>query len=146
MRAQYRLKTRRRAWDDVVAPGRADIEAMAVAAIAAAGPELQAKARGVAIVVRDMPSVDVLDELGVDDPYDLLGYFDAVDARGGLATAEMSKMLLFRRPILDMWADEPIALGALVADVVTHELRQDAPAQAAPHAPSPSAETPLSLG
>lgn len=147
MRAQYRLKNRKRSWDDVAAPSRTDIEALAAAAVHGADPDLRRRAEGVAIVVREMPDEKILDDLGVDDPYELLGCFDGASDGAPLQSLEANKMYLFRRPIIDMWAETQVALGALVADVVVHELnRVEAPGEPLGPTPSAEAERALHLG
>jgi predicted Zn-dependent protease with MMP-like domain len=68
----------------------------------------------------------MLDDLGVEDPFDLTGLYD------GIPLTEKSVMdvvdrpdtiWLFRRPILDEWAERgDVTLGQLVAHVLVHEL------------------------
>jgi predicted Zn-dependent protease with MMP-like domain len=80
----------------------------------------------VALRVEEFPPQDMLDDLGMDDGYDLTGLYD------GIPLTEKSVMdqpmgpdtiWLFRRPILDEWADRGnVTLGELVAHVLVHEL------------------------
>jgi predicted Zn-dependent protease with MMP-like domain len=68
----------------------------------------------------------VLEELGIEDAYELTGLYD------GIPLTEKSVMdqatapdviWLFRRPILDEWVDRGnVGLGELVAHVMVHEL------------------------
>jgi predicted Zn-dependent protease with MMP-like domain len=76
--------------------------------------------------VADFAPEDVLDELDLTDPFELTGLYD------GIPLTEKSVMdqphgpdtiWLFRRPILEEWADRgDIGLGDLVTHVLVHEL------------------------
>jgi len=114
------------AFQDQTAPDLAAFEAMAEAAIDAL-PEVYAEAaRSVVLRVEDFAADAMLDELEIDSPFELTGLYD------GIPMTEKSVMdqpmgpdtiWLFRRPILDEWADRGnVTLGALVAHVLVHEL------------------------
>nr|WP_235952701.1 metallopeptidase family protein [Alterinioella nitratireducens] len=85
-----------------------------------------ARAREVALRVEDFASDEMLDALEMESPYDLTGLYE------GIPLTEKSVMdqphgpdviWLFRRPILEEWADRgDIGLGALIAHVYVHEL------------------------
>jgi predicted Zn-dependent protease with MMP-like domain len=67
----------------------------------------------------------VLDEVGLESPFDLLGLFQGVsmDRRSVMDPGGMPNMVyLYRRPILDYWADHEEKLGHLVAHVLVHEI------------------------
>ncbi|MBF9035030.1 neutral zinc metallopeptidase [Rhodobacterales bacterium HKCCE2091] len=113
-------------WTDIEAPDLSEFETMAEAAIATL-PEVYARAaREVVLRIEDFASDAMLDELDIDNAYDLTGLYD------GIPLTEKSVMdqpmgpdtiWLFRRPILEEWADRgDVALGALVAHVLVHEL------------------------
>ena len=80
----------------------------------------------VAFTIADFPDDDVLDEFGMDSPYDLMGLFhgiglahaSAVPVTGGLP----NRIWLYRRPILDYWAEHEDTLGAVVSHVLIHEI------------------------
>jgi len=62
--------------------------------------------------------------MGIDDPFDLTGLYEglplnqkSVDISGTLP----DRILLFRRPILDEWADGEESLERLVAHILIHE-------------------------
>ena len=66
-----------------------------------------------------------LDELDIDDPFALSGVYTgrpagtkSVDDSGALP----DMIHLFRRPILDEWAETGASLEALVAHVMIHEI------------------------
>ena len=77
------------------------------------------------IRVEDFPTDEVLDELGLDSPFDLLGLFQGVslDQRSVMDPAGLPNMVyLYRRPILDYWAEHEETLGHLVTHVLVHEI------------------------
>src|SRR5579883_1527052 len=74
---------------------------------------------------RKAPSLEVLDHVGLDSEFDLLGLFQGVGLpfRHESAPVQMPNMVwLYRRPILDYWAEHDETLGAIVAHVLVHEI------------------------
>ena len=79
------------------------------------------------LVIRldDFASDEVLNHMEIDDPFDLLGLFQGVGLpfRYESAPMQMPNLIwLYRRPILDYWADHDETLGAIVAHVLVHEI------------------------
>jgi len=78
------------------------------------------------IRVEDFPSDEVVKALGAQSEFELLGLFQGVGlAHGGGAEAsgQMPNMVfLYRRPILDYWAEHEETLGKIVAHVLVHEI------------------------
>lgn len=76
--------------------------------------------------VEDMPDDDVSEELELESPFDILGLFQGVDlTESGAAdndSAEPNVVFLYRRAIIDEWADSEIALGDIIAHVIIHEI------------------------
>src|SRR5262245_31366025 len=80
----------------------------------------------VIIRVEDFPTDDVLEEMKAESEFDLMGLFQGV----GLAQAEElahtgalpNMVFLYRRPILDYWAEHRESLGAIVTHVLVHEI------------------------
>jgi predicted Zn-dependent protease with MMP-like domain len=113
-------------WSAVTAPEQDDIERLARAAIAALPKVYREAAALVQLRIADFAPEDMLDALDLHDPFELTGLYD------GIPLTEKSVMdqpdgpdaiWLFRRPILDEWADRgDIGLGDLVAHVLVHEL------------------------
>ena len=67
----------------------------------------------------------MLDELGAQTEFDVLGLFQGVGLpfRSESAPAQMPNMVwLYRRPILDYWADHDEALGNIITHVLVHEI------------------------
>jgi len=108
------------------APSLEEFEAMADAAYVAVPEAFRALCDGLVIRVEDFPSDDVLDEMGCETEFDLLGLFQGrgMSQREGVPhTGEMPNMIwLYRRPILDYWASHDETLGALVVHVLVHEI------------------------
>jgi predicted Zn-dependent protease with MMP-like domain len=73
-----------------------------------------------------LPPDDVLDELGIEDPFELTGLYQGVDlGRQSVLdpSPEPARVFLYRRPILDEWAERgDVSLGDLVAHVLVHEI------------------------
>jgi len=113
-------------WHGIEAPGLAAIEALAAAAITRLPSEFRAGLAGVAVRVEDFPPDDMLREMEIADPFELTGLYDGIPLTQKSTMDQPDRpdtIWLFRRPILDEWADrgnEP--LGHLVAHVLIHEL------------------------
>jgi predicted Zn-dependent protease with MMP-like domain len=76
--------------------------------------------------VDDFPSEEVLDELGIEDPFGLTGLYQGVHIghRDGIGAAPGPSMIfLYRRPILDEWSENgEVTLEELVTHVLVHEI------------------------
>jgi predicted Zn-dependent protease with MMP-like domain len=76
------------------------------------------------IQVDDFPTEEVLDHMG-ESEFDLLGLFQGVGLpfRAESDPIQMPNMIwLYRRPILDYWAEHEETLGAVVKHVLVHEI------------------------
>lgn len=106
-------------------PTLADIEQLALAAVAALPQPFRAHAEKVALIVDDFASDAILDAMEIDDPYALSGLYDGVPLTEKSISDPVphpDTVWLFRRPILDEWVDrETERLDHLVAHVVIHE-------------------------
>jgi predicted Zn-dependent protease with MMP-like domain len=113
------------AWQTAVPPSLADFEAMAHTAWDQLPSEFRSMAGDVVIRVEDFASDAVLDELGIDDPFDLTGLYQGVSLdKQSVSDAprDPDMVFLYRRPILDEWAGSDEELGHLVAHVLIHEI------------------------
>ncbi|MFZ4120064.1 MAG: metallopeptidase family protein [Caulobacterales bacterium] len=80
------------------------------------------------IVVRieDFAEADVLSDMGIEDPFALTGLYVGVDLtqQSIMDPSPAAPMVfLYRRPILDEWADRgDVALDELISHVLVHEI------------------------
>jgi predicted Zn-dependent protease with MMP-like domain len=120
------VRTRNTDFRNLAAPTIADIEVLAQSAFATLPNEFLRLCEGVVIRVEDFPDNETLNAMNCESEFDLLGLF-----RGrGLAqssaspfTGQLPNMIwLYRRPILDYWAEHEETLGAIVTHVLVHEI------------------------
>jgi predicted Zn-dependent protease with MMP-like domain len=114
-----------RDWAGKKAPSLADLETLAALAWRRLPRQFRDLCDNVVIRVEDFPNDEVLDGLGLDSPFDLLGLFQGVslDKRSVMDPAGLPNMVyLYRRPILDYWAEHEETLGHLVTHVLVHEI------------------------
>ena len=113
-------------WLALKAPSLAEIESLADAAFAALPAEFRQLCEGVVIKVDDFPDDETLEAMECETEFDLLGLFRGrgLPHRGAvMETGEFPNMIwLYRRPMLDYWADHDEALGAIVTHVLVHEI------------------------
>ena len=108
----------------VLPPSLADMEAMAQAAIEALPEPFRARLGQVILRVEDWPDDETLDDFGLESAYELTGlYRGHTAAEDGFTGKLPDTVHLYRRPILDEWADRgDIALADLIAHVLVHEI------------------------
>lgn len=110
---------------ETYAPSLDDLAEIAERAFATLPESFRKLAGEVLFRVDDFPPDDVLDELGIDDPFGLTGLYSGVSLaeRSVFDAAEPSRVFLYRRPILDEWAERgDVTLEALVTHVLVHEI------------------------
>jgi predicted Zn-dependent protease with MMP-like domain len=114
-----------RDWQSATAPSLADIEALASDAWNRLPSEFRQLCRDIVFRVEDFATDDVLDDLGIESPFDLMGLYRGVsmDRKSVLAQSlEPDMVFLYRRAILDYWAESDEELGHLVTHVLVHEI------------------------
>lgn len=113
-------------WTDRLAPSLDDFAALAEIAFKALPGNFRALAGDVVLRVDDFASEEVLDDLGIEDPFELTGLYQGVDLgrRSVLdPSPNPSMVFLYRRPILDEWTERgDVTLGELIAHVLVHEI------------------------
>ncbi len=112
-------------WQTATAPSLADFEALAAAAWSKLPAEFRAMAGDLLIRIEDFATDDVLDDLDIEDPFELTGLYQGVslDKQSVSDVArEPDMVFLYRRAILDEWASADEELGHLVAHVLVHEI------------------------
>lgn len=113
-------------WSDRKAPELADFEAMASEVLAGLPNDFLQLCGHLQVSLADYAPDDVLNELEIEDPHDLLGLFEGrglAEGREAEHTGQMpNRIWLYRRPILDYWAAMDETLGDVVAHVLIHEI------------------------
>jgi predicted Zn-dependent protease with MMP-like domain len=112
-------------WADKQAPGLADFDRLAAAAWRRLPKEFRDMCGDVVIRVEDFPTEDVVKEMRLQSAFDLMGLFHGVsiDKRSVMDPVAMPNMVfLYRRPILDYWAEYEETLGGLITHVLVHEI------------------------
>ena len=108
------------------APSLDDFAALAQAAFADLPDEFRRLAGEVIFRIEDFADPEVLDTLGLEDAFELTGLYRGVSLaqRSVLDPAPESAMVfLYRRPILDEWAERgDVTLQELVSHVLVHEI------------------------
>lgn len=107
------------------APSISDIEDLAAQAFRALPAEFRALCGEVVIAVADFPTEEVQKDMDAG-PFDLLGLFQGIGLAHDAALPETGRMpnmvFLYRRAILDYWAEHEETLGAVVTHVLVHEI------------------------
>jgi predicted Zn-dependent protease with MMP-like domain len=113
------------AWRPVKAPSLAELEILAAEVFRQMPKRFRDLCTGLVIQVDDFPSDEVLEAMGAEGEFDLLGLFQGVGLpfRSESTPVQMPNMIwLYRRPILDYWAEHDETLGAIVKHVLVHEI------------------------
>jgi predicted Zn-dependent protease with MMP-like domain len=114
-----------RAWRAAKAPSLADLEILASEVFRRLPRRFRDLCADIIIQVDDFPSDEVLDQMGAETEFDLLGLFQGVGLpfRSESTPVQMPNMIwLYRRAILDYWAEHDETLGAIVKHVLVHEI------------------------
>ena len=107
------------------APDAAEIERLAEAAIARLPPDFRAHLSNVVLQVDEFATDEVLDSFGIEDPFEISGLYSgrSMDKASSLASGELPSMIhLYRRPLLDEWAETGVSLEDLITHVIVHEV------------------------
>jgi predicted Zn-dependent protease with MMP-like domain len=113
------------AWRRVKAPSLAELEVLAGEVFRQLPKQFRDLCVNLVIRVDDFPTDEVLRAMRAQSEFDLLGLFQGVGLpfRSELAPVQMPNMIwLYRRPILDYWAEHDETLGAIVQHVLVHEI------------------------
>lgn len=109
----------------LAAPSISDIEDLAAEAFRDLPDAFRALCGDVVITVTDFPTEEVQKDMDAG-PFDLLGLFQGIGLAHDAAIPETGRMpnmvFLYRRAILDYWAEHEETLGAIVTHVLVHEI------------------------
>ena len=112
-------------WRGAEAPSLAELEAIADQAFKRLPRRFRDLCKDLVIRVEDFPTDEVLDAFDAESPFDLLGLYHGVDLarQSVMDPAAMPEMVfLYRRPILDYWAEHEETLGHIITHVLVHEI------------------------
>ncbi len=107
------------------APSLADIESLAAEAYRELPAQFRKLTGELLIRVEDFPDKETEEEMELDTPFDLLGLYRGVDLTRkslGDIPQEPDLVFLYRRAILDYWAESGEDLPHIVRHVLIHEI------------------------
>ena len=107
------------------APDAAEIERLAEAAIARLPERFRHHLANVVLRIEDYADDEVLESLGIEDAFELTGLYSgrSLDKQDSWISGELPAMIhLYRRPLLDEWAETGVSLEALITHVIVHEV------------------------
>jgi predicted Zn-dependent protease with MMP-like domain len=113
------------AWQMAKTPSLAELERLAAEIFRNLPKQFRDLCTDVVIQVDDFPTDEVIEAMRAETEFDLLGLFQGVGLpfRSESAPMQMPNMIwLYRRPILDYWAEHNEALGDIVRLVLIHEI------------------------
>ena len=109
----------------LLAPDAQSIELLARDVIARLPEAFAAHLDDVILRVEEFAEEEVLAELEIEDPFELTGLYTGrpIGDRSVSDSGALPDMIhLYRRPLLDEWVETGVALDALIAHVVIHEV------------------------
>ena len=112
-------------WKTAKAPSLAEMEAMAHEILQRLPKAFRDLCDDVILRVEDFPTEEVLNEMEAESEFDLLGLFQGIGLpqQSHDDVARLPNMIwLYRRPMLDYWAEHDEALGDIVRHVLIHEI------------------------
>lgn len=114
-----------RAWSEQLSPSIDELELLALEIYAHLPDEFRQLTGEIVIQIAEFPSDEVMDHLSLETPFDLLGLFEGrgIADRWNPSTGEgPNRITLYRRAMLDYWAENDETLGDIVAHVFIHEI------------------------
>lgn len=112
-------------WGGRYSPSLGEMESLVLEAYAHLPDEFRALTGDVLILIEDFPDDQIMDDLTLESPFDLLGLFEGrpVGEIVNPQTGEgANRVTLYRRAILDYWAENEETLGEIVTHVLIHEI------------------------
>ena len=105
-------------------PDAGVIEQLARQAIAAMPDLFRQHLEGIAIQIDDFATPEVLQDLGIEDPWELTGLYEghAMTQQSVWSSGDLPPVIrLYRKPLLAEWVETGVALDALISHVIVHE-------------------------
>ena len=110
---------------ETFAPDAAMIERLAERAIAELPPLFRQHLDGVVLRIDEFAEEEVLAQFGIEDPFELSGLYSGqpVGEQSSMDSGRLPATIhLYRRPLLDEWAESGVSLEELVTHVLVHEV------------------------
>jgi len=107
------------------APDATAIERLADAAIARLPQGFRGYLQGVVLRIEDFADEETLAQMEIEDPFELTGLYRGrpVGERSAFSSGDLPPMIhLYRRPLLDEWAETGVSLEDLITHVIVHEV------------------------
>jgi predicted Zn-dependent protease with MMP-like domain len=107
------------------APDLDRVEQLARAALERLPAEFRAYLGDVVLRVEDFADDATLAQMGIEDPFELTGLYSGrpLGDKSSIDSGALPDMIhLYRRPILDEWAETGVSLEELVTHVLVHEV------------------------
>jgi predicted Zn-dependent protease with MMP-like domain len=98
---------------------------MAEEAFATIPEELRSHVKGIAFHIEDFADDDILDEMEIDDEYELLGLYQGrslAEAGIGDIRQDLNRIFLYREPILDYCDETGETVEWVIRHVLIHEI------------------------
>ena len=106
-------------------PTIGDMEEIAARAFETIPETLRKHVTDVRIVVEEFPSAEVMREMALESPFDLLGLYEGVpigDRSVSDVRQDIDMIFLYRRPLLNYWVENNERLEDVVRHVLIHEI------------------------
>lgn len=113
------------AWRSVRALSLAEMEVIAEESFRRLPETFRALCSDLVIQVDDFPTEDVVRQMRLQSEFEILGLFQGVGLpfQSVSDPARMPNLIwLYRRPILDYWAEHEETLGSIITHVLVHEI------------------------
>lgn len=110
-------------------PTQEDLEALCEEALEFIPHELKKYLGDFSIQIEEFPDMDAEEEFDLESPYDLLCYYKSLHTPGLNGVSSVGKgdadiLYLYRRPLLDLWAESEDDLNDLLKRTIIEELGQ----------------------
>ena len=112
-------------WTNIEAPSLDEIERLARAEYQTLPVQFRSLCEDILFIVQDFPDDDVISDMELQSEFDILGLFHGSPLAQHVSNEsqpEPTMVFLYRRPILDYWAENRSRLGDLVRHVIVHEI------------------------
>ena len=121
-----RAMTTSRSLDRATAPSAEDIARIGEAVLRELPSPFRELVGSVPVRVQDFADDRTLADMGIEDPFELLGLYHGVpigEQHGRGAPESVDMIFLYRRPLLDLWCDDgTMTLDHVVQHVLIHEI------------------------